>query len=77
MLKKVLKSTENLFDKKLKNGTVMVLIISLCVTFTWILHSTVNASLSANVMQSQKNTVSAQYIIIDGKKFKILLEEVK
>ena len=77
-IEKFLKSTTDLLDKKLKNGTVMVLIIANLITAIWFLSNTANANLTANVIESQKNTIQAeQYIIIDGKKFKILLEEVK
>lgn len=77
MFKKFLLSTENLFDKKLKNGTVMVVIISTCITMTWIIIPTTHASLNASVLESQKNTEKSQYITLDGKKYKIILEEVK
>ncbi len=77
MFKKFLSSTENLFDKKLKNGTVMVLIISFCITLTGIVIPTTSASLTANVLEAKKNTESNQYIIVDGKKFRVILEEVK
>jgi len=77
MWKKFINSTTDLFDRKLKNWTVMVVIISTMVTTTGFLSNTVNANMTANVMQSQKNTEINQYIIIAGKKYKIVLEEVK
>jgi len=77
MWKKFLKSTTDLFDRKLKNWTVMVVIISTMVTSAGFLSNTVNANMTANVMQSQKNTEINQYIVIAGKKYQIILEEVK
>jgi len=77
ILEKFLKSTADLLDKKLKNWTVMVVIISVLVTLSGFLTSTVNANLTADIMQSNKKTEINQFIIIDGKKFKIILEEVR
>ena len=78
MWRKFINSTTDLFDKKLKNGTVMVVIISTLITSAGFLSNTVNANLTANIYQSQKNTIQIeQYIIIGGKKYKIVLEEVK
>ena len=77
MLKKFIKSAEDLFDRKLKNWTVMVVIICSMISATGFLTSSVNASLTANILQSNKNTEINQYIIIGGKKYKIVLEEVR
>ena len=77
MLDKFLKSTTDLLDKKLKNGTVMVVIISTLVTFSGFLVNWVNANLTADVMQSQMTIETNQYVIIGEKKYKIILEEVK
>lgn len=76
-LNKILKSTTDLLDKKLKNGTVMVVIISVLITLSGFLTSSVNANLTADVIQSNKKTEITQYIIIDGKKYRIVLEEVR
>jgi len=78
MWKKFINSTTDLLDKKLKNGTVMVVIISILVTLSWFLTNPVNANLTANVIQSQNKSIEInQYIVIAGKKYKIVLEEVK
>ncbi len=77
MLNKFLTSTENLLNKKLNNGSVMVVIIAFCIVCTWIIVPSAHATVTTNVLQSQKNTEDLQYIIIDGKKFRIILEEVK
>jgi len=77
MIKRIFKSAEDLFDRKMKNWTVMVVIISTIITMTGFLTNWVNANLTANVIQSQKNTEINQYIIIDGKKYKVIFEEVK
>jgi len=76
-IEKILKMTADLLDKKLKNGTVMVVIISVLITLSGFLTSTVNANLTADLMQSDRKTEINQFIIINGKKFKIILEEVK
>ena len=77
MLTKFLTSTEKLLNQKLNNGTVMVLIISFCVVSTGIIIPSAHARVSTNVLEAQKNIEINQYIIIDGKKYKITLEEVK
>lgn len=77
MLRKYLKHLGNLIDNKLNNWTVMVVIISIFVTFTWFFSNWVNANLTANIMQSQKNIDINQYIVIGGKKYEIVLKEVK
>ena len=76
-IEKILKLIADLIDKKFKNGTVMVVIISTLITLSGFLTSTVNANLTADIMQSNKKTEINQFIIIDGKKYKIILEEVK
>jgi multisubunit Na+/H+ antiporter MnhG subunit len=56
----------------------MVVIISILVTLSWFLTNPVNANLIANVIQSQNKSIEInQYIVIAGKKYKIVLEEVK
>jgi len=65
MLEKIFKSTEELLDKKLRNGTVMVVIISCIITMTGFLNNSVNANLTANVLVSQKQTISSSYIVLN------------
>jgi len=77
VLNKFLTSTENLLNKKLNNGSIMVVIIAFCIVCTGIIIPNAHAKVTTNVLESQKNTESFQYIIIDGKKFRIILEEVK
>lgn len=77
MLEKIFKSTGDLLDKKLKNGTVMVVIISCIITMTGFLNNSVNANLTANILVSKKQAISSSYIILNWKKYKIILEEVK
>lgn len=77
MIKKYFNNLEKLIDKKLNNGTVMVVIISVIVTCTWFFSGGVNANLTSNVLQSQKNTIQTeQYITIGEKKYRIILEEI-
>ena len=77
MLKRLFRSTEDLLDRRLKNGTVMVVIISSLITMTWFLNMTVNANLTANVLQSKKQNITSSYVFLDWKKYKIVLEEVR
>ena len=77
MLEKKFNQIADLIDKKFKNGTVMVVIVANLIVATWLLSNTVNANLTANIMQSQKNTEISQYIVIGWKKYRIILEEVK
>lgn len=77
MLEKIFKSTGDLLDKKLKNGTVMVVIISCIITMTGFINNSVNANLTANILVSKKQAISSSYIILNWKKYKIILEEVK
>ena len=78
MLEKFLLSTENLFDKKLKNWTLMVLIISACVVSVWAFNQTVNANLQANVLSANNAVVpKMDYVMIWGKKYRVILKEVE
>jgi len=77
VLQKFLTSTENLLNEKLNNGSVMVVIIAFCIVCTGIIIPSAHAKVTTNILESQRNTQNFQYIIIDGKKFKIILEEVK
>ncbi len=77
MLNKFLTSTENLLNEKLNNGSVMVVIIAFCIVCTWIIIPSAHATVTTNVLESQKNTDNFAYIEIDGKKFRIILEELK
>jgi hypothetical protein len=53
----------------------MVVIISTLITFSGFLTTGVTANLTADIIQSQ-NTKINQYIIVGGKKYRIILEEV-
>jgi len=77
MLEKIFKSAEDLFDRKLKNWTVMVVIISSLVTMTGFLSNTVNANLTANVLQVQKKVIQPNFIVLNGIKYEIIFKEVK
>jgi len=65
MLEKIFKSTGDLLDKKLKNGTVMVVIISCIITMTGFINNSVNANLTANILVSKKQAISSSYIILN------------
>ncbi len=77
MLHKFLLSAEHLFDKKLKNGTLMVLIISSCIVCLGAFNQTVSASMQANVLASQNTAIPEVNIItIAWKQYRVVLEEV-
>ena len=76
MLHKFLLSAEHLFDKKLKNGTLMVLIISACIVCLGAFNQTVSANMQANVLASQDPTANINIITIAWKQYKVVLEEV-
>lgn len=78
MLKKFLLSAEHLFDKKLKNGTVMVVIIWCCIVMTWVVNQTAYASnIQWNVIAAQSTQVEENIVIIWWKKYRVTLKEVK
>ena len=76
-LRKTLQKYEDIFDKKLNNGTIMVWIISVLITATGVVTSNVNANLTSNVLQSGVKIKKEQYIFIKNIQYKITLEEVK
>ena len=76
-LRKTLQKYEDIFDKKLNNGTIMVWIISVLITATGLVNSNVNANLTSNVLQSGVKIKKEQYIFIKNIQYKITLEEVK
>jgi len=76
-IEKKFKQIADIIDKKFKNWTVMVVIISSLIVGSWFLNATVNADLTANILQTQNKKENIQYLIIDWKKYKVILEEVK
>jgi len=76
-IEKKFKQITDIIDKKFKNWTVMVVIISSLIVGSWFLNATVNADLTANILQTQNKKENIQYLIIDWKKYKVILEEVK
>ena len=64
----------NLFDKKIENSTLIVLIICLCILFVWIITpASWTASYKSNVYESNqvKNTIT-----IDGENYEIVLKKL-
>ena len=76
-IEKKFKQIADIIDKKFKNWTVMVVIISSLIVGSWFLNATVNADLTANILQTQNKKENIQYLIINWKKYKVILEEVK
>ena len=54
----------------------MVVIVANLILATWFITNNVNANLTANLLESQKKVEVSQYIVIEGKKYKIILEKV-
>lgn len=62
----------NIFDRKIQNGSLLILIISLCIILTWVLFSPNKINiLSANVINTQK------HININWIEYKIIYEKLK
>ena len=76
MLREKFKEISDLIDKKLRNWTIMVVIVANLILATWFITNNVNANLTANLLESQKKVEVSQYIFIEGKKYKIILEKV-
>jgi len=76
MLREKFKEISDLIDKKLRNWTIMVVIVANLILATWFITNNVNANLTANLLESQKKVEVSQYIVIEGKKYKIILEKV-
>lgn len=74
MLKKLLVSYMKLFDTTIDNSTLIVGIISIMIFWVGLLSNT-NAQTQSNIFQ-YKNAWE-NIIVIDGKKYKLTLEEVK
>lgn len=73
MLKKVIKNYYKLFDEKLQNGTVIVLIIAFLITSVWNITNASNKetllSAKANLFETQRTN---EIIVINGKTYQLI-----
>lgn len=77
MLEKFVKSYYNFFDKKLKNSTLVVFLISILIILIWIIFSSDESLLySRNSLLQANNTIQENVIIIDWIKYKIILKKL-
>lgn len=73
MLKRFIKNYYKLFDEKLENGTVIVLIIAFLITSVW---NITNASNKETLLSSKANLFETQrtneIIVINGKTYQLI-----
>lgn len=73
MLKNFIKNYYKLFDEKLENGTVIVLIIAFLITSVWNITNTSNnevlLSSKANLFETQRTN---EIIVINGKTYQLI-----
>lgn len=62
------------FDKKIEDSTVVVGLIGTMIFLAWFLSNT-TANYKVNVLEYKDSTSNT--VVIDGKKYKVLFEEVK
>lgn len=63
-----------LFDKKLENGTIIVLIISLCILFAWAFIPHSSSYGKADIFQASSQTKNI--ITIEGKQYEVVFKEL-
>lgn len=73
MLKRFIKNYYKLFDEKLENGTVIVLIIAFLITSVW---NITNASNKETLLSAKTNLFETQrtneIIVINGKTYQLI-----
>ena len=73
MLKKFIKNYYKLFDEKLQNGTVIVLIIAFLITSVWNITNANNKSTitfaKANILETK---TTSEIIIINGRTYQLI-----
>lgn len=73
MLKRFIKNYYKLFDEKLQNGTVIVLIIAFLITSVWNITNANNKSnitfAKANILETKKTN---EIIIINGRTYQLI-----
>lgn len=73
MLKRFIKNYYKLFDEKLQNGTVIVLIIAFLITSVWNITNVNNKSnltfAKANILETK---TTSEIIIINGRTYQLI-----
>lgn len=73
MLKNFIKNYYKLFDEKLENGTVIVLIIAFLITSVWNITNASNKEIllssKANLFETQRTN---EIIVINGKTYQLI-----
>ena len=73
MLKRFIKNYYKLFDEKLQNGTVIVLIIAFLITSVWNITNANNKSnltfAKANILETK---TTSEIIIINGRTYQLI-----
>lgn len=73
MLKRFIKNYYKLFDEKLQNGTVIVLIIAFLITSVWNITNASNKetllSAKANLFETQRTN---EIIVINGRTYQLI-----
>ena len=73
MLKRFIKNYYKLFDEKIENGTIIVLIIAFLITSIWNVTNSDNKSIlsftKVNILETKTNS---EIIIINGKTYQLV-----
>jgi len=75
MNRKLIQYYYDFFDKRIENSTLVVWLIGTMIFLAWFLSNTW-ASYKSNVLE-YKNMNTSNTVIIDGKKYKIIFEEMQ
>ena len=78
MVKRAISSYYDLLDQRIKEGTFIILIISVLIFSVWLL-STDMTGYKGNILEAQNITSLPEnsIITIDGKQYKVVLEEIE
>ena len=78
MVQKAISSYYHLLDKRIKEGTFIILVISFLVFSVGILAAD-TGSYKGNILETQNITTLSEnsIITIDGKQYKVVLEEIE
>ncbi len=78
MVKRAISSYYDLLDQRIKEGTFIILIISFLIFSVWILSADMS-NYKGSILEAQDiTTISENSVItINGKKYKVVLEEIK
>ncbi len=74
MKRGIIKMYYEFFDKKIEDSTLVVGLIGVMIFLAWFLSNT-GASYKSNILEY--NTTSSNTVVIDGKMYRVLFEELK